>query len=100
MAALDDQDEEDSARFTMLEFAVEVILANMAAGWPAHASEAFKADFKDRMRKGYSSSPMDDTHEVAQYKRIMERSAEMGDHFIDKVARREAGIRKHLASFR
>ena len=77
----------------MLEFALEVTLANVMSGWPTENADQFKKDFSDRMRKAYGTMT-GDLDEAARVQAICELAAEMGDRFIAKVGRREYEIRR------
>lgn len=83
------------ARLSMLELLLEIIVANeMARHEPAH-SEAWKANFVQRFEAPLLG-PIPATTEAEQTEAwIAERSAQMAARLMERVAGREAQIRKH-----
>lgn len=89
---LDNPIEEAFARLTMLEFILEIVLANDLSDIPENISAQVKRDIVLRAREPrqneYDNIPKDD---VAC--RILNRSAQMTSRFLEKVAEREAEVR-------
>lgn len=80
------------AKLTMLEFAVEVMMANDLAGNSEKTSEQFKADFIERMSRQARFITGDlDAAEVVQ--NINTSASKMAENLILKVSQRETEIR-------
>lgn len=80
-----------AARFTALEFVLEVMIANQLAFMPAEASEDFKQALLDRQAY-ISRGPVD----VNVMQAISAASEQVLQNFVTKVADREADIRDQL----
>lgn len=89
--------DEAFARLTMLEFALEVVMANHLVQFTPEASENFKVEFLSRMQSfdlssSDSSGSFSHAHEQKEAE-IARRSLELAERFFQKVADREAEIR-------
>jgi hypothetical protein len=89
---------ETFARLTMLEFAVEVMIANELSRQPQAASVQFKNDFISRFSSPiFSSGPILSDDEQAEAW-IAERTQQMASRLMEKVASRESEIRGTIIS--
>lgn len=95
MPQLDDPIEEVAARLSMLEFLLEVSIANQLAVSDPQRSDAVKRDLVDRMKKprADSAAAIQD-HPRAQV--LVARSVEMMERFVQKLGERESEIRRGL----
>jgi len=88
--------EEAYARLSMLEFAIEVIMANQLARADEESSRVTKEDFVRVAARSYGAMTGDlDT--ARRMQAIACRSAEMAERLVDKVARREKEIRARIS---
>lgn len=84
--------EEAFARLSMMEFLLEVVMANQLMDVPQGVSDQVKRDLVETMQRAYG--PL--TGDIETAKRmaaIADRSVEMLEHFLQKLARREAELR-------
>lgn len=88
--------EEAYARLSMLEYVCEIVLANQLAEAGQESSDAEKARLIESMSNRYDSSS-GDFDAAVNLRGVTERSVEMMEGFIEKVARREAAVRKEKA---
>ncbi|MCC5022877.1 MAG: hypothetical protein J6386_08820 [Candidatus Synoicihabitans palmerolidicus] len=77
------------ARLSMIEFAIEIMMANQILFSSEADSEAFKRDFIDR----FSTPRLGPASDSSEDEQLAERSRQMAERLIEKVADREAGIR-------
>ncbi len=84
--------EEAFARLSMLEFVLEVVMANQLVGVSQAASDEAKTDLVETMKRAYGplTGDLDTAKRVAV---ISQRSVEMAERFVQKLAQREAEIR-------
>ena len=80
--------DELSARMTLIEFAIEVLMANQLTHRPEQESAKFKEDFIAAMGRPYGAITSD-LDEAARMRSISERSVMLAQQMIDKVLRRE-----------
>ncbi len=80
------------ARLSVLEFAVEIIIANQLARIPLEHSEQFKKDFVSRPA---NLGPAPTTSQEEQNEAwLAERIQQISARLIEKIANREKGIRE------
>jgi len=89
-------EEEIGARFTALEFALEVIYANWLSGMVLEASDALKIDIVNRMDRAYGPITADPV-EIEQMQQSVARAKQIMERFVYKVGRRELEIRQRLS---
>jgi hypothetical protein len=87
MSQLEDPIAEAFARLTMLEFAVEIMLANQLSRDSPTDSAKFREDFIRASKKGYGPMTADEA-ETRQMLAIARRSEELADRLMEKVRRR------------
>lgn len=89
--------EEAFARLTMLEFMLEVVMANQLSEAPPKDSEIAKSDLLRISTRTYGHIT-GDLDAARNMRNVSERASEMAARFVEKVARREAEIRGVLSS--
>ena len=93
---LEDWNEEVAARLTMLEFMVEVLMARELADQSEQTSELMLSEL-ERLRDQFHTKNHDIDLNQATV-RIMKRSAEMQDRFLEKAKVRADQIRRATES--
>jgi hypothetical protein len=96
MPKLDDPIAEISARITVLEFVLEVMLANDLAAMDLSTSSDFKREIVSRMGGAYG--PIAGNAETARkWQEVTNRAEHIAAKLIEKVGRRESEIRTLLS---
>lgn len=80
------------AKITMLEFAIEVMMANELSENSEETSSQFKADFIERMSR-QAKFITGDLDAAQTIQNINVAAAKMAENLISKVSQREAEIR-------
>jgi hypothetical protein len=83
--------DEAFARLTMLEFAMEIHTANTLSWQTPESSDKWKQDFVRLARSPILPASLTNEQKEAE---ILQRSIQMAENFVQKVAEREALIRK------
>lgn len=86
---LEDWNEEVASRLTMLEFMVEVLFARHLAEQPPHVAQTMISELQRLKDKAYGPEADPDA-----LNRVLIRSGEMQDNFLQKAAERSDQIRR------
>jgi len=96
MPKLDDPIAEISARMTVLEFVLEVMLANDLAAMDLGTASDFKRDIVSRMGRAYGPIA-GDLETAKKWQDVANRAEQIAARLIEQVGRRETEIRTLLS---
>lgn len=89
---LENWDEEVAARLTTLEFMVEVLMARELSEMPQEVADLMLSELNRLRDQFHSNDPGADMS--AETIRIMSRSSELSDRFLEKASERADQIRR------
>jgi hypothetical protein len=85
--------DETYAKVAMLEFATEVMMANLLSASRPEVSQKVKDDFIAKLRSGYFSSELLSHEQEQREAEIRALAVQLAERFVQRVAEREASVR-------
>ena len=89
--------EEIYAKVAMLEFATEVMMANLLSAAKPEVSNKVRDDFIARLRSGYFSGEFSSHEQEQKEAEIRAFAVQLAEKFVQRVAEREAAVREKRA---